>query len=142
MTATNTLVWEETRVSEYVLVVSAGNPAHDLGQVSVTIKGDGAVQVERLRDDDRETFQGNVSLETARQVMARAVPSDMWTRRWGERKGVPDEARYSIEVNLGDEALARIEAWEDECDADEGVCALIIELRRIAAEISDSKAIL
>ena len=136
MTQSETMPAETERIE-----VSVGFETHPEGAASMRVSADGFVYVETARPGQKDSFEGKVDAESARQLIAEANELGRAARA-GKEKGLPDEARYSLRVTQANGRFQSLEAWESDLEASPSGRKLLGELRALATRVSDGRAIL
>jgi hypothetical protein len=128
------------RPSEFTFVVTAGIAASEHGQTRLELMGPNKVLVVNRKDDEETRTEGDLPEKDTIELFGSLA--EMTSRRQTERPGIPDEARYRIEVLKAGQVRATLEAWEGQLEEDPSASELLQRLRGIVARVTDDAVLL
>jgi hypothetical protein len=128
------------RPSDLTVVVTAGIAALEHGQTRLELTGPDKVLVVNRKDGEETRTEGDLAENDTFELLRSLI--EVTSRQQRERPGIPDEARYRIEVLKAGQVLAVLEAWEGQLEEDPSASELLQRLRDIVARVTDHKILL
>jgi hypothetical protein len=127
-------------IADERLVVVVGNSEQEHGRTRVELDASGSVSVTNEQAGKETALEGRVEPEEAVRVL-QSVPEAIRTAP-EKRLGIPDEARYRIELIRDGKPVETVELWESQLEDTQPGRSLLSPLRRIVGEVSDRSVVL
>lgn len=128
--------------AEVRVVIEVGNEYFEPGLTRAEMWPDGRVHiVNRLEGEERKA-ESRADPELAARLIDQAGSRSVRELKIGEKRGLPDEPRYHIEVYRGGERIQVIDVWRSDLPEHRELADLISSLQTVVQRATDGSVLL
>jgi hypothetical protein len=124
------------------LVVTVGNEFFGLGLTRLELDNTGSVVITNRLEKDEKQIESRLDAAQANGLLDQAEAEMRGKTGLGERRGLPDEPRYHIEVHRGGQIVETITVWRSELVEHRELSALLRQLQGIVNKATDGTIVL
>ena len=124
------------------LVVEVGNEYFPPGRTRVELLPDGRVLATTRLEGREERADGRIEPARAARLIDQAATERVLRLRTSNRRGIPDEPRYHIEVYRAGERLLTLDLWRSELEQQPELARVVAELEEVVREVTKEQMVL